>query len=243
MQKKSKVFAILIAYNAAETLQKFYKELPTSLFAKIILFDDASKDQTYEIAKKLGIESYRNKKNLGYGGNLKKAIRTALSKGADIIVDIHPDGEYRANAISPSLLLVKNGSDLVLGNRFYDLKYILSSSGMRIWKMLPIIFLNVVCKAVLATNVNDLHQGFRVYSKTLFSKIDISKNSNGYLFSFELIAQAVKANATICQIPVKTNYKGNKRGATLKNSIIYTIGVIKVLYLFIMTKNNQVSQK
>lgn len=236
MQKKSKVFAVLIAYNAADTLRKFYKELPKTLLDEILLFDDASQDKTYELSKKLKIKSYRNPVNLGYGGNLKKAINTALSRGADIIIDIHPDGEYKTGTISQSLKLAKNGSELVLGNRFYDANYVLTQSGMRFWKFIPIIMLNWVCRAILATNVHDLHQGFRVYSKNLFSKIDIEKYSNSYLFSFELTSEAVFAKAKISEIPVKAVYKGKKRGASLNNSMIYTIGVIKVLSLFISAK-------
>lgn len=236
MKQESKIFAILLAYNASQTLEKFYKDLPKKLFNEIILFDDFSTDNTYSLSQKLGIKSYKNKKNLGYGGNLKRAIKESLAQGADIIVDIHPDGEYKTDTIPLAIKLAKNGSNLVVGNRFYNLNYVLKESGMYFWKIAPLIFLNKISKIILSTKIDDLHQGFRIYNKNLFTEIDINKNSDNYLFSFEIITQAVFAKVKISQVPIKTSYTGTKRGASLKNSIIYTLGVYKILIIFILAK-------
>lgn len=236
MPKKHKIIAILLAYNTAATLEAFYKKLPKELFDEIILVDDVSKDKTYKIAQNLGIESYQNKVNLGYGGNLKKALSLSLLHGADIIVDIHPDNEYKSDSIKDALERVKNGSELVLGNRFSDLRYILNESGMYIWKVIPIMILNLISKKILVTKVHDLHQGFRVYTKTLLEKINFGENSNDYLFSFELTAQAILYKANISEVPVKTNYTGKKRGASLFNSFNYSLGIFKILFLFTLAK-------
>lgn len=236
MYKKPKIILILLAYNAHKTLREFYKSLPLNLFDEIILFDDDSRDKTYEISKSLGIKTYRNKVNLGYGGNLKKALSIALLRGAEIIVDIHPDNEYKADAIKPALKLINNESDLVLGNRFYDLNYVFNKSGMFIWKILPLLALNKISRLLLNTDVNDLHQGFRVYTKKLLEKINFDSNSNNFLFSFELICQAVFINAKITEVPVDTNYLGKKRGAKLISSINYTLGTFRIMLLFILAK-------
>ena len=71
-QEKSKTIAVLIAYKAVKTLEKFYAEFPKELVDEIILVDDASGDGTFELAQKLGIISFKNEKNLGYGGNMKR---------------------------------------------------------------------------------------------------------------------------------------------------------------------------
>ena len=236
MAKKQKVITILLAYNAANTLERFYHQLPKELFDEIILFDDASNDKTSDISKKLGITTYRNRVNLGYGGNLKKALAITLSKEADIIVDIHPDGEYKPDAIPSALILIKNGAELVLGNRFYNLNYIFNKSGMFIWKIIPILLLNRISESLLKTGATDLHQGFRVYTKRLLEKINFEENSSNYLFSFELISQAAFIKAKITEVPVNTNYTGKKRGAKLISSINYTIGTFKVMLSYILAK-------
>ena len=171
MKKRKKIFAILIAYNAEKTLQKFYESFPKKIFNEIILVDDASKDNTFSLAKKLKIKSFRNSHNLGYGGNLKRALNIGLKLGGDVFVDIHPDGEYKFSAISSALKKVDRGALLVLGNRFYDKAKPLRD-GMYLWKYIPIRILNSFDSLFLGLRINDFHQGFRVYTKELLEKVE-----------------------------------------------------------------------
>ncbi len=233
--KQKKIIAIFIAYHAAATLKKFYEEFPKHLVDEMILVDDASKDGTFELAKKLGITAYQNPVNLGYGGNMKRALELGLTHGGDVFIDIHPDGEYKATAIPLALQQIRNGSQFVLGNRFTNVRKPLAS-GMRVWKFIPIRMLNLIDRLVLGVRLDDFHQGFRVYTKKLLHVVNYQQNSNNYLFSFELIAQAVFHRVQITQVPVETAYTGKKRGASLKNSIIYSLGTFKILFLYLLAK-------
>ncbi len=227
--------AIFIAYNAEQTLENFYKNFPKSEVKTMILVDDASTDGTYGLALKLGIPTYRNAHNLGYGGNLKRALALAEKHGMDIIIDLHPDGEYDASAIPAAIEKIRNGADLVIGNRFTKITDQINS-GMYLWKLIPILLLNTIARYTLNLKLNDIHQGFRVYTRHMLKSINYKENSNNYLFSFELIVQAVMANLDIAEVPVKTHYVGNKRGATLKQSTLYSLGVIRIIALFILSK-------
>ncbi len=233
--EKRKIVAVFIAYNAAKTLEKFYNNFPKNLVDEIILVDDASSDNTFELAKKLGIRSYSNPVNLGYGGNMKRALNLALEMRAEIIIDIHPDGEYKPSAIPQALEEIKSGSEFVLGNRFTSLDKPLRS-GMYFWKWIPIRILNFVDKIILGINLDDFHQGFRVYTKKMLEKLNYEANSNNYLFSFELIAQAAYHGIKVSQVAVETSYTGRKRGASLKNSIKYSLGTLNVLLLYILSR-------
>ncbi len=233
--QKRKVIAIFIAYNAAKTLESFYNDFPKHLVDDMILVDDASKDETFEIAQRLGIKSYKNPVNLGYGGNIKRALDLALQEGADIIIDLHPDGEYKSSVIPLALEQVHNGADLVLGNRYADgsTPY---KTGMYVWKYVPLMVLNQLPKLIIRSSIVDFHQGFRVYTRNLLENINFRTNSNGFLFSFEVIAQADHQNLSVADVPVETAYTGKKRGSTLKHSILYTIGVLKVISLSLAAK-------
>ena len=230
-----KTALVLVAYKAIHTLEEFYRTLPVDLFDSIILVDDDSGDGTYERAQALGIESYRNDRNLGYGGNLKRALTIALEKGAEVIVDIHPDGEYKSSAIMPALKKVEEGAHLVLGNRFYDARQPLRS-GMYSWKYIPIFTMNLIAKWGLWIPCNDVHQGFRVYTRELLETVPFEDNSNDYLFSFEIIAQARFAGLNLAEVPVETHYTGEKRGASLRKSILYSLSVFGVLGYFYLAK-------
>jgi glycosyltransferase involved in cell wall biosynthesis len=232
--KKPVIIAVLIAYNAAKTLESFYKSFPKHLVHKIILVDDASKDDTYKIAKRLGIMTYRNRVNLGYGGNMKRTLALAIQHGGDILIDIHPDGEYLPSAIEPALKKIKKGAEFVLGNRMGSRT--LLKKGMYFWKILPLTVLTSIGRFVLGVKIKDLHQGFRVYTRRLLEKVPFERNSNNYLFSFEIISQAAFKKVCIEEVPVETIYQGKKRGASLRSSIIYALGTFKVLILFIFAK-------
>ena len=237
MTKKQKIIAVFIAYNAERTLAKFWWEFPKQYFDECILVDDVSKDNTFMIAQKLkGLKSYRNSVNLGYGGNLKRALAIALSHGADIIVDIHPDGEYKPSAIPLALKKIqKDGFEFVMGNRFTNIAGLLKS-GMRAWKVLPLLTLSYIDRLILGLKITDFHQGFRVYTRNLLKKVSFEKNSNNYLFSFELIAQSVFNKVKIGEVPVETNYVGKKRGASFKNSVKYSLNTFKVLAFIYLQK-------
>ncbi|MBI5065248.1 glycosyltransferase family 2 protein [Candidatus Woesearchaeota archaeon] len=234
-KNKPKIIAVLIAYNAEKTLEEFYKDFPKNLVDEIILVDDASKDNTFELAKKLGINAYRNPVNLGYGGNMKRALGIALARGGDILIDIHPDGEYKPSAIPLAIKKVQEGSEFVLGKRFDSFKELLAK-GMYWWKIPPLFLMTSINQVVLGTKIKDLHQGFRVYTKKLLENVSFEENSDKYLFSFELIAQALHHGIKIDQVPVETEYSGKKRGASFKSSIIYFSGTFKVLSYFLLRK-------
>ncbi|HLC66475.1 MAG TPA: glycosyltransferase family 2 protein [Candidatus Nanoarchaeia archaeon] len=233
--RKQKIIAIFIAYNAEKTLAAFFKEFPKHLVDGMILVDDASADNTFALAKKLGITAYRNPVNLGYGGNMKRALELALAAGADIIIDLHPDGEYKPSAIPAALDAVQCGAALVLGNRFMHGQSPLRS-GMYWWKWIPIRCLNWIDRIALGVPLDDFHQGFRLYTRQLLEQVNYHVNDARYLFSFELIAQAVFHHLPIAQVPVETSYTGSKRGASLKSSIRYSLGTFRVLFLFFFAK-------
>ena len=101
-----KVIVVLPAYNAESTLEATYMEIPTDIVDDIILVDDASKDNTVEIAQTLGIKNIIiHKKNRGYGGNQKTCYDKALSLGADIVIMLHPDYQYTQKLITAIAVL------------------------------------------------------------------------------------------------------------------------------------------
>ena len=96
MFKEKKVIVVMPAYNAAQTLQKTYDEvMAQGIVDMIILVDDASQDDTAEIAKTLpNVEVCIHDRNRGYGANQKTCYRLALERGGDIIIMVHPDYQY-----------------------------------------------------------------------------------------------------------------------------------------------------
>jgi glycosyltransferase involved in cell wall biosynthesis len=116
--EKHRVVVVMPAYNAAETLQRTYGDIPHERVHKIILVDDASTDRTVEIAKALNLSVYVHRRNFGYGANQKTCYTEALADGADIVVMLHPDYQYDPTLL-PTLIepLERGEADVVLGSR------------------------------------------------------------------------------------------------------------------------------
>ena len=119
MIKNKKVVVVLPAYNAAATLEKTYREIDFNIVDEVVLVDDASKDNTAEVGRKLGIKHIIvHEKNKGYGGNQKSCYNKALEIGADIVIMLHPDYQYTPLLIPAMASIIANDLyPVVLGSR------------------------------------------------------------------------------------------------------------------------------
>ena len=99
MGRHGKIAVVMPAYNAERTLEKTFADIPVGSVDDVILVDDSSRDRTVEIARRLGLHVVVHPKNRGYGGNQKTCYRTALDRGADIVVMVHPDHQYDPRVI------------------------------------------------------------------------------------------------------------------------------------------------
>ena len=130
-----KVVVVMPAYNAAKTLvQTFNEVMEQGVVDRVIVVDDASRDDTATIAKTLpGVIVFRHEKNLGYGGNQKSCYRLALQEGGDIVIMVHPDSQYTPKLIPAMVSMIAcNLYPCVLGSRSlggYALR-----GGMPSWK-------------------------------------------------------------------------------------------------------------
>src|SRR6185369_9775244 len=94
---------VMPAYNAAKTLEETFRAIPAGYFDEVVVVDDHSGDETAELARRLNLKAIRHPHNVGYGGNQKTCYMEALRDGADIVVMLHPDGQYDP-AIIPEMI-------------------------------------------------------------------------------------------------------------------------------------------
>jgi len=113
-----RVVVVLPAYHASRTLEQTLNEIPRDVADDVLLVDDASQDDTVEVARRLGLRTFVHPRNLGYGGNQKTCYREALRLGADIVVMLHPDYQYSPRLVGAMAHMVASGHyDVVLGSR------------------------------------------------------------------------------------------------------------------------------
>ncbi len=112
-----RIAVVMPAYNAEKTLEKTVRELSDVVDIKILV-DDSSKDQTAELSRKLGVQTFVHDANYGYGRNQQTCYREALAAGADIVVMVHPDYQYTPLLVPAMAGMIASGVyDMVLGSR------------------------------------------------------------------------------------------------------------------------------
>lgn len=241
-EKEMKTIVVLPAFNASRTLKATFDDIPKGLVDEIILVDDASRDNTVEIARGLGITVFEHKTNKGYGANQKTCYEKALEHGADIVVMVHPDYQYDPCVVGDMIAPIKSGqADVVFGSRM--LKGGALIGGMPLWKHNVNILLSALANVVLRTYLSEYHSGFRAYSAQFLKNIKFKNNSDDFVFDFEIITQAVANYAKIEEIPIRTRYFDEASSIKLFSSIIYGLGILKTLLKYILHRNSWIRFK
>jgi glycosyltransferase involved in cell wall biosynthesis len=238
-----KVVCIMPAYNAASTLEKTLQSIPAGCIDEFILTDDCSRDNTADIAERLGMTVFRHTVNGGYGANQKTCYDAALERNADVIVMIHPDYQYDGR-ITPAVvqLLATGTCDVILGSRIRTRKEVLEG-GMPIYKYLSNRFLTGFENIMLGQNLGDFHSGYRAYVREVFETIDYHKNSNDFVFDTELLAQAVYHGFRIGDVPIPTRYFDEASSINFKRSTKYGLQTIAVMLKFHLQKMGLINYK
>jgi glycosyltransferase involved in cell wall biosynthesis len=227
--RKANVVVVMPAYNAASTVVETREEIPPNVVSKVILVDDKSKDQTVPVARDAGIEVIAHPHNVGYGGNQKTCYMAALREGADVVVMLHPDGQYDP-AILPAMIdpIVAGEADMTLGSRFLQPGGP-RAGGMPTYKIIANRFLTTVENYVLGTHYSELHTGYRAYSRKFLETVPFLRNSNDFVFDTQVIAQSVAFDMKVLEVPVQTKYFDDASSTTLRQSVVYGTKTLAVM--------------
>lgn len=229
------VIVVMPAYNAAQTLERTYNDLPQDIVDQVILVDDVSKDETVEIARRLGIKVVIHIQNKGYGGNQKTCYLEALQAGADIVVMLHPDYQYDSRLVPDLIAPIAAGqADMMMGSRFLSRGTL--AGGMPIWKYIANRFLTITENMALGLRLSEAHTGFRAYSRAMLETIPFLLNSDDFVFDTQIIAQAVVFGFRIGEIAVPTRYFKEASSVNFKRSVVYGFSTLWVMARYLLNK-------
>jgi hypothetical protein len=224
---------VLPAYRAAKTLVEVVGDIPQGHADRILLVDDASADATVSVATALHLDVIRHPRNLGYGGNQKTCYRQALAMGADVVVMLHPDGQYDP-AIIPNLCRVIEGgeADIVLGSRWLGLDP--AKAGMPWWKRLGNRFLTGAENRVLGLRLSEYHTGYRAYSRRFLEAIPFLENSNDFVFDTQVLVQAATFGFKIGEVPAIGRYHADASSVSFRTSTVYGLKTLAALLRYVL---------
>ena len=236
MIKSKKVVVVMPAYNASETLEKTYTEIPFPMVDEVILVDDYGSDDTYELAKKLGINHViRHQYNKGYGGNQKTCYNKALELNADIVVMLHPDYQYTPKLIESMCYLIANDLyPVVIGSRILGKGAL--KGGMPIYKYFANRILTLFQNILMNQKLSEYHSGFRAFSSEVLKDIKFNENSDDFIFDNQMLAQIMFKKHLIGEITCPTKYFKEASSINFQRSSVYGIGVLWTSIKYFLTK-------
>ena len=223
------VLVVMPAYNAARTVFETWEAIPADAVDEVLLVDDGSSDGTAEVARRLPIRTISLPHNVGYGGNQKVCYLEALRIEADVVVMLHPDGQYDP-VLLPQLVapIVDKEADLVLGSRMLEPGQA-RQGGMPLYRFVANKALTKVENLALDRNFSELHTGYRAYSRQFLETIPFMRNSDNFVFDTQLIAQAIAFDQRVAEVPIHTRYHADASSTSMQANIVYGLSTLGVM--------------
>jgi glycosyltransferase involved in cell wall biosynthesis len=185
-------------------------------FPNVVCVDDGSSDGGAEQAEAAGAVVVRHPVNLGQGAALQTGFEFALSVPTmRWVVTFDADGQHQVDDVEVMLEMARRDDlDVVFGSRFLD------------DRTKPSLAKKMVLRAAVGytnlttgTRLTDAHNGLRVLSRDVVSRLDITQNRMAH--ASELVAQIGDLDVRYAESPVHilyTDYSKSK-GQSLWNSV------------------------
>ncbi len=225
---------VMPAYNAAKTLRTTLDRIPPGVVDTIILVDDGSRDGTSELAASLDLVVITHPHNAGYGANQKTCYMEALRDGADVIVMLHPDGQYDPAILNDMVEVIRSGrADVVLGSRFLNPGGA-RAGGMPWWKRAANRFLTGYENRVLGLGLSEYHTGYRAYSRRFLSTVPFLRNANDFVFDTQILTQAASFGFEVAEVPVSTRYFDDASSVNFRVSLVYGLKTVWTVNRYVL---------
>ena len=235
MINDKKLIVVMPAYNAEKTLQKTFDNIPHDIVDEIILVDDDSVDRTAFISQRLGIKTFVQDRNRGYGANQKKCYKEALSAGADIIVMLHPDYQYNPKLITAMSSLVAEGIyDVMIASRVLVSGAL--KGGMPVYKYISNRFLTFIENLMIRQKLSEYHTGYRAYSRKVLETIPLLENSDDFVFDNQMLLQILYFGFNVGEISCPAVYNDESSSINFQRSVKYGFGVLLTGFQYMLSK-------
>jgi len=229
-----RIAIVLPAYNAEKTLEATVREIP-DVVDTCILVDDGSRDNTVELAHRLGLQVFVHDRNYGYGRNQQTCYREALSADADVVLMLHPDYQYTPLLVTAMASMVAYGVyDVVLGSRIIGGTAL--RGGMPFYKYVGNRLLTAFENIFLGIKLSEYHTGYRAFSRQVLTDLPLVENSDDFVFDNQMLAQCVHFGFRIGEVSCPTKYFEEASSINFQRSVIYGLGVVRTTLQFALQK-------
>ena len=220
-----KIVVVMPAYNAAKTIERTYSEIPLDIVDEVVVTDDASRDETVQIARGMGLRTLVHEQNRGYGGNQTTCYTEALRLGADVVVMLHPDYQYTPKLLPAMIGLVCDGPfDVVLGSRVLGGRAL--AGGMPLYKYIANRVLTAAQNLLCSAKLSEYHTGYRAFTREVLETLPLLENSDDFVFDNQMLAQILVAGFEIGEVSCPAAYFEEASSINFSRSVRYGLGVL-----------------
>ena len=221
-----RIVVVMPAYNAARTIERTTREIPMDLVDEIVVTDDASRDDTVDVARQLGLRTLVHDRNRGYGGNQKTCYTEALRLGADVVVMLHPDYQDTPSLLPAMIGLVTDGPfDVVLGSRVLGGRAL--AGGMPVYKYVSNRLLTAAQNLLCGAKLSEYHTGYRAFTRRVLESLPLLENSDDFVFDNQMLAQILLAGFEIGEVSCPAAYFEEASSINFRRSVRYGLGVLQ----------------
>jgi glycosyltransferase involved in cell wall biosynthesis len=210
---KVELSIVMPCLNESETLGKCIKQAKAfiekeKIAGEVLVSDNGSTDGSLEIAVNNGARLV-HAETRGYGAALQKGIESA--EGRYIIMG-DADESYDFSNLMPFVNQLRNGCDLVMGNRF---KGGIKKGAMPfLHRYLGNPVLSFIGRLFFHVKIRDFHCGLRGFSKKAFEKMNL--RTTGMEFATEMVVKSALNKLKIVEVPTTLSPDGRKRPPHLR---------------------------
>lgn len=219
-----KIWIIIPAYNEAKALEKLLVRLKQKYNCPILVIDDGSTDDTYNVALWYADLVLHNEKNLGKGGSLKRAKGYLLAnKDVDYVLTMDADNQHDPEDVQIFIREAQKGEAFVIGNRMDNPE---GMPRIRIWA-------NKIMSRLISwlakQKIKDTQCGFRLIRRDVLEEIGIQNiETNNFEIESEVLVKAAYRGFSIKSIPIKSIYF--KQRMSKINPVLDTLRFIRFLF-------------
>ena len=231
VQPKPRVLVCIPAYNECNTIGDIVIKAK-KYAAEIVVYDDGSTDNTYDIAKAAGADNViRNPRNSGYGVAIRTLFQAARERNADVMVTLDSDGQHNPDQI-PDVIkpIIEEGFEIVVGSRFLNPN---DTQGVPKYRSLGIKTITRLNQSASYSNITDSQNGFRAYSKNALLKLNLFEN--GMPVSSEILLNAKRNNLSVKEVPITVSY--NVKRSSSQNPVLHGTDLVYRLIQFISLRH------
>lgn len=203
---KDKILFVIPAYNEAENIEKVLNEIKKDVnYADILVINDCSTDNTYDIVKKNGVNCITNVFNMRYAMAIQTGLKYAYQNGYDYVIQMDADGQHIASEAEKLYKSIKKtNADIVIGSRYLkDLGYpcpFFRRVGTRMFES--------IIKFFTHKRIADPLSGFQCLNRRVIERYSKMGNYPEYPDA-NLIIEMLLNGYKIDEIPVKMRIREN----------------------------------